>query len=242
MKVIAGKEIERWNKVSKRYSSMKGFNGEMTYMRGLVFSRYFKGESVLEVGSADGCMTDILTKHFRKITTVEPSLKFCSYLKRKYKKRGSIEVVNGLIENVNLKKRYDTVLLAHVLEHVASPKKALKAARKALKKGGRLLAGVPNANSIHRQAGVLMGLLPKLTSLNKTDISVGHRRVYTRERFRKEIRAAGFKILKEGGVLLKPLSNEQIEKTWNNSMKMVFCSLGEKYPDIAAELYIVAAK
>lgn len=40
---------------------------------------------------------------------------------------------------------FDVVSLWHVLEHVADPDAALKSARRALKPGGYILAGVPNA-------------------------------------------------------------------------------------------------
>jgi hypothetical protein len=43
-----------------------------------------------------------------------------------------------------------------------------------------------------------------------------------------------------GGYWLKPLSNQQIEENWTPSMLDVFMRLGERYPDIAGEIYVVA--
>jgi len=48
----------------------------------------------------------------------------------------------------------------HVLEHVDDPVAVLRLVKSWLKPGGRVLAAVPNARSIHRQAAVIMGLLP----------------------------------------------------------------------------------
>ena len=51
---------------------------------------------------------------------------------------------------------------------------------------------------------------------------------------------AGLAIEKSGGYWLKPLSNRQIEATWTPQMLDAFMQLGERYPDIAAEIYVVA--
>ena len=34
--------------------------------------------------------------------------------------------------------------------------------------------------------------------------------------------------------------NKQIEESWNEEMIRAFMKLGEKYPEIAAEIYVVA--
>lgn len=43
-----------------------------------------------------------------------------------------------------------------------------------------------------------------------------------------------------GGYWLKPVSNGQIEENWTGKMVEAFMKLGERYPDIAAEIYIIA--
>jgi hypothetical protein len=39
---------------------------------------------------------------------------------------------------------------------------------------------------------------------------------------------------------LKPVSNKQIETSWNPEMLNAFMKLGERYPDIAGEIYVIA--
>jgi hypothetical protein len=58
---------------------------------------------------------------------------------------------------------------------------------------------------------------------------------------RRDFHAAGFKIQIFGGYWLKPLSNAQIEAAWTPAMLDAFMQLGERYADIAAEIYVVAA-
>ena len=50
----------------------------------------------------------------------------------------------------------------------------------------------------------------------------------------------GLEIEAFGGYWLKPLSNGQIEQDWTPQMVEAFMKLGERYPDIAAEIYVVA--
>jgi len=78
------------------------------------------------------------------------------------------------------------------------------------------------------------------TKLNDTDRHHGHRRVYDPESLRADVHAAGLRIRVFGGFWLKPVSNAQIEETWSDAMLDSFFALGERHPDIAAEIYVVA--
>ena len=86
-----------------------------------------------------------------------------------------------------------------------------------------------------------MGILETEHSLNPTDLHHGHRRVYDPETFRAEFRAAGLTVDVTGGYWLKPLSNSQMESAWTAEMIDAFMRLGERYPDIAAEIYAIAS-
>jgi hypothetical protein len=86
-----------------------------------------------------------------------------------------------------------------------------------------------------------MGLLDFEESLNETDRHHGHRRVYNPETFRHDFHSAGLVIDCFGGYWMKPVSNKQIESHWTNDMLSSFMKLGERYPDIAGEIYIVAS-
>ena len=41
---------------------------------------------------------------------------------------------------------------------------------------------------------------------------------------------------------MKPVSNAQIEASWTPEMVEAFMVLGERYPDIAGEIYVVASR
>ena len=112
--------------------------------------------------------------------------------------------------------------MGHVLEHVQDPVDILLRARGWLKPGGLIFAAVPNAQSLHRQAAVIMGMLPKVDALNAMDLHHGHRRVFNPETFRLAFTQAGLQVDIFGGYWLKPLANGQIESHWNSAMIEAF--------------------
>ncbi|MDO7204865.1 methyltransferase domain-containing protein [Paraclostridium bifermentans] len=67
-----------------------------------------------------------------------------------------------------------------------NPIELLKKVKTWLKPNGLILAAVPNSNSIHRQAAVLMGLLKEQNELGETDKLIGHRRVYNNEQLKSD--------------------------------------------------------
>jgi len=203
-----------------------------------VFARHFRDGSALELGPAEGVMTEYLAARFADLTLVDGADTFCRELVRRYPKA---EVVHSLFEHYNPARKFDNIVLGHVLEHVADPVEILSLAKHWLTPSGRILAAVPNARSLHRQAAVLMGLLESEESMNEADRHHGHRRVFNPETFRNAFLKAGLAIEIFGGYWLKPVSNRQIEENWSADMLRAFMILGERYPDIAGEIYVVAS-
>lgn len=222
------------NGLSDRYEGVMAL--ATTYCGG-IFKKFMNQGSVLELGPANGVMTDILYPFFSDYTIVDGADFFVKNLLERYP---NIKGYTSLFEEYVPKQKYDNIVLGHVLEHVEEPCRILKNCSSWLNEGGRILVAVPNANSIHRQAAVLMGLLKKENQLNETDKKNGHRRVYNLNELKSDFENAGLKILKAGGYWLKPLSNAQIDDIYNHEMIHAFLQLGEKYPEIAGEIYVIA--
>lgn len=202
-----------------------------------VFRRHITGTTLLEMGPAEGVMTAQLVKLGLDTTVVEGSQRFCTELAARHPE---LTVHQSLFESFEPPRKFDNIVLGHVLEHVQDPVAILERVRGWLTPGGRVLAAVPNSRSVHRQAAVIMGLLEFEEQLNEADHHHGHRRVYNPETFRRDFLAAGLKIEIFGGYWLKPVSNGQIEADWTPEMLDAFMRLGERYPDIAGEIYVVA--
>ena len=87
---------------------------------------------------------------------------------------------------------------------------------------------------------VVMGLLPRENMLNELDLHHGHRRVYDPESFRRDFRDAGLRVEMFGGYWIKSVTNAHIEAHWTPDMIEAAMVVGERYPDIAAEIYVIA--
>jgi 2-polyprenyl-3-methyl-5-hydroxy-6-metoxy-1,4-benzoquinol methylase len=231
-------ELDHLEGIARESWYAKGPSSAMVRYSFEVFSRHIRGESILEMGPAEGIMTEHLSRLGKRLVLVEGAESFCHDLRQRFPQA---KVVHSLFEDFKADEQFDNILLGHVLEHVEDPVTILRSFKNLLAEGGRMISAVPNARSIHRQAAVDMGLLAFEEGLNEMDRHHGHRRVFNPETFRKVFLDAGLAVNIFGGYWLKPVSNAQIEDHWSPEMLRAFMRLGERYPDIAAEIYIVAS-
>jgi len=232
---MKNQESNRLDLIAKNSLYAAGANAITISYSYEIFKRFFVSGSILELGPAEGLMTDKIVTLGRCVTCVDGSKLFCDSIKSRHP---SIEVINSLFEDFNPSDNYDNIVLGHVEDPVA----ILDLVKTWLKPNGIVLAAVPNSRSLHRQAATIMGMLESENSLNSLDLHHGHRRVFNPEDFRKIFRDASLKINYFGGYWLKPISSGQIEESWSDQMLHAFMVLGERYPDIAGEIYVVASK
>lgn len=230
-------EKQRLESIAARSRYGEGMNSASIGHAFEVFTRFIEPGPILELGPAEGLMTDLLVTLGQPLTAVDAGKPFCDAIAARHQQ---VSVVHALFEEFNPDSKFQTIILGHVLEHVEEPVALLKRVATWLEADGRILAAVPNARSLHRQAAVVMGILDFEEALNEADRAHGHRRVYNPETFRSEFKRAGLRIEAFGGYWLKPLSNAQLESFFTPAMSDAFMRVGERYPDIAGEIYVVA--
>lgn len=222
---------------------LKGWENLYSLMRNALYERFifnvpFKG-SVLELGCGDGEMTKGLVKSFEEVTVVDGSSTMLKESEKRLAEYNNIEFIESYFEHFSTNKKFDVIIMSHILEHMDNPIELLTRVKGFLKEEGLVFIAVPNADSLHRQVAVEMDLLASVHTLNEQDLLLGHRRVYNFETLNADCKAAGYQILNQGGIMLKPLTNRQIEKQWTAEMIEGFMKLGDKYPELAAEIYVV---
>ena len=228
----------RVNEISQWYLEKQlDFDKKLIQYRYETIKPFLAGPFGLELGPAEGQMTKLLIHHFERLTVVEGARE----LLEKVPNHSRLLKVNSLFENYQPSEKYNSIMIEHVLEHVADPVNLLIKASQWLAEDGRIFLGVPNANSFHRLAAVKMGILQHQTELNERDIAVGHRRVYTPDSFRMDIQKSGLRIINFGGIFFKPASNAQIQNTWTNEMISGFYELGKDFPDNCADIYAICS-
>ncbi len=196
---------------------------------------HLHGPNGLELGPAEGQMTQFLINDFESLTVVDGARRLLECIPN----YPNLLKVHSLFEDFDPQSKFDTIILEHILEHVDQPVALLFRVQEWLAPEGRILLGVPNGNSIHRLAATKMGLLKEPCELNPRDLAQGHRRVYTSKTFRNDIEAAGLEVFVMGGVFFKPLSNKQIQDNWTEEMILGFYELGRDFPEHAADIYAV---
>tara|TARA_R110001632_G_scaffold133590_1_gene248130 strand:- start:1778 stop:2485 length:708 start_codon:yes stop_codon:yes gene_type:complete len=199
---------------------------------------FFKGEEALELGPASGYMTKSLVNDFKHLDLVEGSKELLNQIPD-YE---NIAKHHSIFEDYSTEKKYDTIIMAHVLEHIKNPIEVCSRIHDWLSDDGVFLVSVPNAKSIHRIVAKEMGLLKDEYELNSRDHELGHYRVYNMEILKEHLKTAGFTIIDSGGIFLKPLSNKQIQDNWNDEMIEGFYKAGKHFQDYCAEIYVVCGK
>jgi len=168
-----------------------------------------QGQCALDLGCNDGLITKELCKRFSRVVGVDASQAHIEAARRRVP-----EAVFhiALIEEFDPGDEvFDTIYMINILEHVDRPVDILRRAKGWLNQDSYMVIHVPNALSLNRRIGKLMGLIGSYYELSPMDIEVGHRRFYDVDSLKKDILASGLKIESMGGVFLKPFSHPQME-------------------------------
>jgi hypothetical protein len=116
-----------------------------------------------------------------------------------------------------------------------------------LNDGGLLMIVVPNARALSRQLALHMGLLKDLKELTANDLNHGHRRVYDRPALNRDIEAAGFENVSQGGIMFKILADFQMDELIGNGMLQRehidgLYKLGLEYPEFSGSLFSICRR
>jgi SAM-dependent methyltransferase len=209
------------------------------------FEPFFKKGSLLELGSFKGDFTKRLLLHFDDVTCVEASDVAITEARRKLGDK--VKFVNSPFEKVTLPKRYDNIVLTHVLEHLDSPVSFLKRINEEwLAEGGKLFLVCPNANAPSRQIAVKMGLIAHNSAVTPAEADHGHRCTYSLDTLEGDA-VAGLKVVGRSGIFFKALANFQ----WDQLLQTDIISpeylegcykLGQQYPDLCASIFLLCEK
>jgi len=207
------------------------------------FEPFFRGGSLLELGSFKGDFTRRLMAHFTDITCVEASDEAIEAARARLGDR--VRLVRDTFEEVAFDRRFENIVLTHVLEHLDDPVKILRRINQEwLSASGRLFLVCPNANAASRQIAVKMGLISHNAAVTPAEAQHGHRRTYSLDTLERDAVAGGLRIVHRSGVFFKALANFQ----WDRLLKTDIVSkeylegcyqLGHHYPDLCSSILLV---
>ncbi len=210
------------------------------------FEPFFRPGSLLELGSYQGQFTHRFLQHFEDVSCVEASSEAMAEARRKL--GDLVQYINARFEVVALPRRYNNIVLTHVLEHLDDPVQVLKRVNDEwLAEGGRLFLVCPNANAPSRQIAVKMGLISHNAAVTPAEAEHGHRITYSLDTLEREAVTAGLKVVHRSGIFFKALANFQ----WDRLLKTDIISpeylegcyaLGQQYPDLCSSIFLLCEK
>jgi SAM-dependent methyltransferase len=210
------------------------------------FAPFFQKGSLLELGSFKGTFTKRFLPYFDDVTCVEASDVALAEAKQQLGNR--VTFVHALFEEATLSKRYDNVVLTHVLEHLDDPVRVLKRINDEwLAESGRFFLVCPNANAPSRQIAVKMGLITHNAAVTPSEAEHGHRCTYTLDTLERDAVAAGLRVVHRSGIFFKALANFQ----WDRLLQTDIISneylegcyrLGQQYPDLCSSIFLMCER
>ena len=210
------------------------------------FEPFFRKGNLLELGSFKGDFTKRLLAYSLDVTCVEASDVAMEEARRYLGDK--VTFVNSLFEWVKLPKRYDNVVMTHVLEHLDNPVSVLKRVNDEwLSDDGRFFLVCPNANAPSRQIAVKMGLISHNAAVTPAEAKHGHRCTYTLDTLERDAISAGLKVVYRTGIFFKALANFQ----WDRLLQTDIISeeylegcykLGQQYPDLCSSIFLVCER
>lgn len=233
---------DRLDEVARENDQTRGFTPRLIACRARILAQFLAPGEVLDLGCSDGLLTEHLARRHRRVVAVDVSKVRLERTRERCHgvSQDRVELRRSLFEEFEpqLGERFDGVVLSCVLEHVAKPAALLARAGSWLRPGGKVVVIVPNAGSLHRRAGVILGHLEKLTDLGAADEALDHERVYTLDTLRRELRRAGLTVGTVGGYLIKPVPNDRMAEL-PPELVDAYEELGHGFPELAAEIYAV---
>lgn len=210
------------------------------------FEPFFRNGSLLELGSFKGALTQRLLSYSDDVTCVEAS---STALQEAQQRLGDkVNYIHSMFETVALPKRYDNIVLTHVLEHLDNPVQVLKRINDEwLTEDGRFFLVCPNANAPSRQIAVKMGLISHNAAVTPAEAEHGHRCTYSLDTLERDAVAAGLKVTHRSGIFFKALANFQ----WDRLLRTDIVSkeyldgcymLGQQYPDLCSSIFLMCEK
>ena len=234
---------------AKRYDTEKDFDRYLLEFkcRELLAHKESLGDT-LELGCANGNMTERIFPHLTSIDVVDSSADYTTYTEEKIKRAYGEESSKAryhtmFFDDFEPGKQYDTILLVGVLPALDDQVSFLKRIGAWLKDGGVIYITSHNGNSLHRRLGKIMGLVKDETELSHRDKQLfNHHKVYTHATLRNDVEQSGLSVKKQTGIFLKQFPNDRMLELSEEMVEALYTVSPQIDPELLAEIILFAGK
>ena len=100
---------------------------------------------LLDIGTGVGSVLSVFGKKGFEVEGVEPDPEAADFIKKKL----NCKVYNDMFDNIDFKRKYDLVMISHVLEHVVDPISFLEKVREIVNNNSIVFIEVPDVQKIY---------------------------------------------------------------------------------------------
>ena len=165
------------------------YSFEPLEVTGMLCARVLPGSEVLEVGCGTGALMPLLRdRSGASVRGIEPDIHRVNMARE-----GGFDVEHGYYDDTTAQRlgKFDAIVFADVLEHIADPAPVLMLARQNLRPGGCVIASVPNVAHWTVRLSLLAGRFDyQPTGL----LDATHLRWYTVKTMKRLFNATGFDV------------------------------------------------
>jgi predicted TPR repeat methyltransferase len=147
-----------------------------------------RGGTLIDLGAAGGELGAALRKEFRRTIGFEYNVDCLPTLRPAFDQ----VVITDLEKVKRLPSNVDAIVLADVLEHLRDASGLLRLVHQSLAEDGRAFISVPNIANITVRLGLLFGIFEYR---DRGILDNTHLRFYTLRTIRRDVEAAGFRVL-----------------------------------------------
>ena len=225
--------------IAANYSELD-FDRQVVRRAARLLAERVRGRRVLEMGCSLLDLSRALCAAAREFEIVEGAQRFVRLAKSELGDRAKVH--HALFEEFKPTARYEVIVFANTIHHIADAGALLARIRGWLTLGGFLILTAPNVLSLHRRVGVKMGLLPEPAAASQRNVNFAQPGRYTMPELVKLVEVSGYRILATSTYFLKPLDNAQMERLKpTDSLLDALFDLGREFPEMASTLYVEAS-
>lgn len=198
----------------------------------------------LEVGCGLHSIAEVLSPD-DQLTIVEPSDHFFQNASQQYRDRKTVTLIQGELEAVaaRLSPAFDFICVSSLLHELEQPLDFLQCIHAICKPETVVHINVPNANSLHRELAVAMGLIQSVEEASETQKRMQQSRCFSEETLVRFVESAGFRVVDKGGYFIKPFTHGQMQRMLDagiltKAMLDGFYALAKKWPGLGSEIYV----
>jgi ubiquinone biosynthesis O-methyltransferase len=231
--------MDRLDFIAKNYNESEGIEGALTYFRNLEILKFINGNNILNIGCGVGTIEKMLTADKNVIGIDGSNDKIEIARSKEYLCKVNFQ--HEFVENFKSDVKFDTIIMANIVEHLDNPVNVLKKLRNYLKDNGILIISVPNAPAFHKRIALSLGLINNYYQLTEADIEKGHKTNFDKNSLKDIIISSNYNIKELHGFFFKPLPNKYMEKLPDDYFQAYY-EIGHNFDDYCSSILAISSK